>query len=254
MDMKPLFLITNDDGYQSPGLHHLIQVAEEYGDVVAMAPDRNASGLSTSITTGRPLRVRAVGDEGKLLYACDGTPADCVKMGLEHFCPRRPDLVLSGINFGSNASINVIYSGTIGAVLEACLDGFPAIGFSVLSHSPETDFSACLPTIRHILEQTLSHPIPAGSALNVNIPRLPAEQIKGIRVCRQAKAAWVDSLERRTDPIGRPYWWMTGKFVCEDPREDTDEYALRQGYVSVVPIRPDFTDFSAMETMQYIEL
>lgn len=252
--MKPLFLISNDDGYQSAGLHHLVRVAEELGDVVVMAPDRNASGLSSSITTGRPLRVRTVGGDGQQLFACDGTPADCVKMGLEHFCPRRPNLVLSGINYGSNASINVIYSGTIGAVLEACLDGFAAIGFSVLSHSAETDFEACVPTIRHILRQVLSRPLPAGAGLNVNIPRLPAGEIKGIKVCRQAKASWVDSLERRTDPLGRPYWWMTGKFVCDDPREDTDEYALRQGYASVVPIRPDFTDLSALETMQYLEL
>jgi 5'-nucleotidase len=138
-------------------------------------------------------------------------------------------------------------------VLEACLCGFPAIGFSVLSHSPETDFTPCTPTIRHILEQFFLHPLPGGSALNVNIPRLPADQIKGIRVCRQAKAAWVDSLERRTDPIGRPYWWMTGKFVCDNPPHDTDQYFLSQGYVSVVPIRPDFTDTQALQNIQYFE-
>ncbi len=251
--MKPLILITNDDGYQSQGLRHLVEVASAFGDIVVMAPERNSSGLSTSITTSRPLRVRSVEMAGGSGYACDGTPVDCVKMGVEHFCPRRPDLVLSGINYGSNASINVIYSGTIGAVLEACLCGFPAIGFSVLSHSPETDFAPCTPTIRHILEQFFLHPLPSGSALNVNIPRLPADQIKGIRVCRQAKAAWVDSLERRTDPIGRPYWWMTGKFVCDNPPHDTDQYFLSQGYVSVVPIRPDFTDTQALQNIQYFE-
>ena len=224
--MKPLILITNDDGYQSQGLRHLVEVASAFGDIVVMAPERNSSGLSTSITTSRPLRVRSVEMAGGSGYACDGTPVDCVKMGVEHFCPRRPDLVLSGINYGSNASINVIYSGTIGAVLEACLCGFPAIGFSVLSHSPETDFTPCTPTI---------------------------DQIKGIRVCRQAKAAWVDSLERRTDPIGRPYWWMTGKFVCDNPPHDTDQYFLSQGYVSVVPIRPDFTDTQALQNIQYFE-
>lgn len=251
--MKPLFLITNDDGYYSRGLQHLVSVAGEFGDVVVMAPDRNASGLSTSITTSRPLRVHPVGNGTENHFACDGTPADCVKMGYEHFCPRRPDIVLSGINYGSNASINVIYSGTIGAVLEACLDGFAAIGFSVLSHSPETDFNACTPTIRHVLQQALLHPIPAGSALNVNIPRLPANQIKGVKVCRQAQAQWVDSLEKRTDPIGRPYWWMTGKFVCDNPPHDSDQYALNQGYVSVVPIRPDFTDYAAFGSIQYFE-
>lgn len=251
--MKPLFLITNDDGYQSVGLHHLVRVAEEFGDVVVMAPERNSSGLGTSITTVRPLRVRAVGREGETFYSCDGTPADCVKMGLEHFCPRRPDLVLSGINYGSNASINALYSGTIGAVIEACLDGLPAIGFSLLTHSPAADFTPCTPSIRHILGQTLQHPLAAGTGLNVNIPHLPADQIRGIRVCRQAQAAWVDSLEKRTDPIGRPYWWMTGKFVCDNPPADSDEHALRQGYVSVVPIRPDFTDSAAMQKIQYYE-
>lgn len=252
--MKPLILITNDDGYQSRGLQHLANVAAEFGDIVVMAPERNASGVSTSLTTGRPLRVRPVKEMGEGWYMCDGMPADCVKVGLEYFCPRPPDLILSGINYGSNASINVVYSGTIGAVLEACLDGFPAIGFSILSHSPETDFNVCTPTVRHILGQVFQNPLPGGSGLNVNIPRLEASQIKGIRVCRQAKAAWIDSLEKRIDPIGRPYWWMTGKFVCDNPPADTDQYALSQGYVSVVPVRPDFTDFNAIEKIQYLEL
>ena len=251
--MRPLILITNDDGYQSQGIRHLARLASDFGDVVVMAPLNNASGLSTSITTNRPLRVRPVEVFGENSFACDGTPADCVKMGLEHFCPRKPDLLLSGINYGSNASINVIYSGTIGAVLEACLCSVPAIGFSVLSHSPDTDFNACTPTIQHILRQALLHPIPEGSALNVNIPRLSPDQIKGIRVCKQAKAAWVDSLEKRIDPIGRPYWWMTGKFVCDNPPEDSDQYALSHGYVSVVPIRPDFTDIAAFQHYQYFE-
>lgn len=251
--MKPLFLITNDDGYQSAGLRHLVSVAKEMGDVVVMAPDRNSSGVGTSITTVRPLRVKEVGNPGEDLFACDGTPADCVKMALEHFCPRRPDLVLSGINFGSNASINALYSGTIGAVIEACLDGYPAIGFSLLTHSASADFSHCVPSIRQILQLSLQHPLAGGTGLNVNIPHLPADEIRGIKVCRQAQASWVDSLEKRTDPIGRPYWWMTGKFVCDNPPADSDVYALRQGYVSLVPIRPDFTDLSAMQNIQYYE-
>lgn len=252
--MPPLFLITNDDGIASRGLRQLAQVAAEMGDVVVMAPDRNASGLSTSITCSRPLRARLVEECGNIKYhACDGTPADCVKMGLEYFCPTPPVMVLSGINFGTNASINIIYSGTMGAVMEASLNGFPAIGFSLLNHSPESDFEACAPTIRHIIARVLQHPLPQGTSLNVNIPKLPAAEIKGIRICRQARAAWKESLERRVDPIGRPYWWMTGKFVCDDKCDTADEKALSEGYVSVVPVRTDFTDYAAMEQIKFLE-
>ncbi|MBO4599431.1 MAG: 5'/3'-nucleotidase SurE [Bacteroidales bacterium] len=253
--MRPLILITNDDGVSSRGLRHLAVLAKEVGEVVVMAPDHNASGVSTSITTARPLRVKEVShEEGLDVYSCDGTPADCVKMGLEHFCPRQPDLVLSGINYGSNASINVIYSGTIGAVLEACLNGCQAIGFSLLNHNPAADFDACTPTIRHILDYVLRHPLPDFTALNVNIPRLPADQLKGIRVCRQARAAWKDSLEKRIDPIGRPYWWMTGKFVCDNPPSDSDEHLLSKGYVTVVPIRPDPTALQHVEELKNMEI
>lgn len=252
--MKPLILITNDDGVNSRGIRHLARIAREFGDVIVMAPDHNASGVSTSITCTRPLRAFLVDEEpGITYYACDGTPADCVKMGHEHFCPRRPDLVLSGINYGSNASVNVVYSGTIGAVIEACLDGYPAIGFSLLTHSPSASFDGCTEAIRHIIHQVLESPLPEYTALNVNIPYLPAEQIKGIRVCRQAKAAWKDSLEKRIDPVGRPYWWMTGKFVCENPGEDTDQYLLGEGYVTAVPISPDLTDVISISTLKNLE-
>ena len=253
--MKPLILITNDDGIASRGLRHLAHLAQEFGDVVVMAPDRNASGLSTSITCLRPLHAYlADKEEGIEYYACDGTPADCVKMGYEHFCSRRPDLLLSGINYGSNSSINIIYSGTMGAVLEGCLNGLPSIGFSLLSHKPEADFNACSPTIRHILRQVLQKPLPDFTALNVNIPHLPAEQIKGIRICRQARAAWEDSLEKHLDAYGKPFWTMTGRFVCNNPEHDTDEYCLSNGYVSVVPVSPDFTNRQQIPQSKNLEL
>ena len=249
--MKPLILITNDDGVASRGLLHLASIAQEYGEVIVMAPDHNASGVSTSITSTRPLRVNTISQsESYSVYSCDGTPADCVKMGIEHFCPRTPDLVLSGINYGSNASINVIYSGTIGAVLEACLNGFPAIGFSLLNHNPAADFDACTPTIRHILSHVLQHPLPDFTALNVNIPRLPKEKILGIRICHEANACWNDSFEKRIDPQGRPYWWLTGKFVCDDPSEESDEWALAHGYVSIVPIHCDFTHYPTIDKLK----
>ena len=251
--MTPLIFITNDDGYLSRGLRHLADTAKEFGDVVVVAPETNASGQSTSITTARPLRVRHMGDwDGVAYHACSGTPADCVKMGTEQICPRRPDLVLSGINFGSNASINIIYSGTMGAVLEGCLSGFPSIGFSLLHHNPEGDLSGCTAVVRHILSEVLTHPLPDWTGLNVNIPRLPADKIKGIRLCRQARAAWHDSLEKRIDPAGQPYYWMTGKFVCDDMEPDTDMRALTDGYASVVAIRPDFTHKEAVPILGHL--
>jgi len=248
--MKPLILITNDDGVTAKGLRALDEVAMEFGDVVVMAPEYNASGLSHSITSSRPLRVREVKQaEGLSVYCCDGTPVDCVKLAVEYFCPRRPDVVLSGINHGSNSSINVLYSGTMGAVIEATALGIDAIGFSLLHHSPDADFSHCLPFVRQIIGNTLEKGLPLGVSLNVNIPRLPASEIKGIRICHEAKAQWNDSFEKRIDPQGRPYWWLTGKFVCDNPPETSDEWALRNGYVSVVPLHPDFPPSPAIEEL-----
>ena len=252
--MKPLILITNDDSFASRGLRALHEIALEFGDVVVMAPEQNSSGKSHSITTGRPLRVREVKlDAGMSVYACDGTPVDCVKLATEYFCPRQPDLVLSGINHGSNSSINVLYSGTMGAVIEATALGLNAIGFSLLNHNPEADFEPSRRIARHIIGHVLEHGLPPDVSLNVNIPRLSSEEIKGIRVCHEAKAQWHDSFEKRIDPQGRPYWWLTGKFVCDNPPQTSDEWALANGYVSVVPIHPDFTHYAALEELKNLE-
>ncbi len=251
--MKPLILITNDDGVRAKGLRTLDEVAMEFGDVVVMAPATNSSGKSHSLTTERPLRVTEIKKEDGLeVYACDGTPVDCVKLAVEYFCPRRPDLVLSGINHGSNSSINVLYSGTMGAVIEATALGLDAIGFSLLNHNPEADFTASVPYVRHIIGQVLERGLPTDVSLNVNIPRLAAADIKGIKICHEAKAQWLDSFEQRTDPQGRPYWWLTGKFVCNNPPQTSDEWALANGYVSVVPIHPDFTHYAAINELQHI--
>ncbi|MBR4738936.1 MAG: 5'/3'-nucleotidase SurE [Bacteroidales bacterium] len=252
--MKPLILITNDDGFAARGLHALIDIAREFGDVVVMAPEQNASAKGLSLTTKVPLRVREIQqEEGLCFYACDGTPVDCLKLAYEHFCPRHPDLVVSGINHGSNSSINVLYSGTMGAVIEATVLGMPAIGFSLLNHSPEADFEPSKPIVRHIINHVLSHGLPPDVALNVNIPRLNADEIKGIRVCHQTPGRWLDSFEKRTDPLGRPYWWLTGKFVCNNPAESSDEWALANGYVSVVPIHPDFTHYPSIDELKSIQ-
>ena len=247
--MKPLILITNDDGIAARGLQTLKEVAMEFGDVVMMAPEDNTSGQSHSITAIRPLRVREIKQGDTVgVYACDGTPVDCVKLATEHFCPRRPDLVLSGINHGSNSSINVLYSGTMGAVIEASALGMNAIGFSLLNHNPEADFEPSRPIVRHIIDYALQHGLPQNVSLNVNIPRLEADQIRGIRICHEAQAQWINSFAKRIDPQGRPYWWLTGKFVNNDTSEDSDEWALAHGYVSVVPISADFTHYPSLES------
>ena len=253
--MKPLILITNDDGVAAKGLCTLYEVALEFGDVVVMAPTYNSSGKSHSLTTERPLRVREVRkDEGLSIYSCDGTPVDCVKLAVEYFCPSQPDLVLSGINHGSNSSINVLYSGTMGAVIEATALDINAIGFSLLNHNPEADFSACIPYVRHIIGKVLEKGLPENVSLNVNIPRLAASDIKGVRICHEAKAKWVDSFERRLDPQGRPYWWLTGKFECGNPPESSDEWALTHGYVSVVPVCLDYTKYDAIDKLTHLAL
>ena len=249
--MKPLILITNDDGVAAKGLQVLTQVAREFGDVIVMAPQNNASGLSHSIVSTRPIRAQELSrEEGLTVCSCDGTPVDCVKLAVEHFCPRRPDLVLSGINHGSNSSINVLYSGTMGAAIEAVALCIPSIGFSLLNHSPQADFEPGLPFIRQIIRTTLDNRLPAGITLNVNIPRLPSEEIHGIRICHEANACWNDGFEKRIDPQGRPYWWLTGKFVCDDPSEGSDEWALAHGYVSIVPIHCDFTHHPTIEKLK----
>ena len=249
--MRPLILITNDDGVDAKGIQTLTKVACEFGEVIVMAPQANASGLSHSIVSSRPIRAQELcREEGLTVCSCDGTPVDCVKLAVEHFCPRRPDLVLSGINHGSNSSINVLYSGTMGAAIEAVALCIPSIGFSLLNHSPQADFEPGLPYIRRIIRTTLDNRLPAGITLNVNIPRLPMGEIRGIRICHEANAYWNDSFEKRIDPQGRPYWWLTGKFVCEDPSEESDEWALAHGYVSIVPIHCDLTHHPTIEKLK----
>ena len=253
--MKPLILISNDDGVNAKGLRRLSEVALEFGDVIVMSTERNASGQSHSITTTRPLRAHEVRKaDGLSVYCCDGTPADCIKLATEHFCPRQPDLVLCGINHGSNSSINVHYSGTLGAVLEAALLGFPAIGFSLLSHSPEADFEPGIPYIRHIIDEVLQHGLPEDTSLNVNIPRTEIDGINGVKICHEARSCWTDSFEKRIDPRGVPYWWLTGKFVCDNPPETSDEWALAHNYISVVPIHINMTNYTAINQLQNLTL
>lgn len=249
--MRPLILITNDDGYDSKGLKTLISVAQSYGDVVVVAPEHNASGLSHSFTAQRPLRVREISsEEGLSIYACDGTPVDCVKLGQEYFCPRTPSLVLSGINHGSNSSINILYSGTMGAVLEASLLDIKAVGFSLVDYDPLVDFTSVILYIKAMIGIVLENPMPSQVCLNVNIPR-NVDNIKGIRLCRQSKAQWIDCYRKCEDPRGVPYYWIDGEFVCDDNGEGTDQYALEHGYISIVPTTTDFTAYSSLDKFDF---
>lgn len=250
--MRPLILISNDDGVEAKGLKTLVDAVRDFGDIVVMSTDANASGKAHSITGHTPLTVNQVCDEdGLKTYTCNGTPVDCVKLGEAFFCGRRPDIVLSGINHGSNASVNVVYSGTMGAALEATINGYDAVGFSLLSMDRDADFSACVPFVREIVADVLENGLPKGMALNVNVPDLPLSEIKGMKVCRQAKAAWADSYESRPDPVtGKDMWWLTGNFECHEDSDDTDIYALDRGYVTVVPTRPDLTDYDRLKEMQ----
>uniref|UniRef100_UPI004049205A 5'/3'-nucleotidase SurE n=2 Tax=Gelidibacter sp. TaxID=2018083 RepID=UPI004049205A len=243
MTKKPLILVINDDGITSPGIRALIEVMNTIGDVVVVAPDSPQSGMGHAITINSTLFVEKVTiDNGKQEeYSCSGTPADCVKLAVKQILKRRPDICVSGINHGSNSSINVIYSGTMSAALEAGIEGIPAIGFSLLDYNWNANFEAAKHFAKIIVENALQNGLPKGIVLNVNIPNLEQKDIKGIKVCRQAKANWEEEFDKRKNPQGRDYYWLTGKFVNLDKGEDTDEWALAEGYVSVVPVQFDLT-------------
>ena len=242
MTKRPLILVTNDDGINAPGLRLLISIMTTIGDVVVVAPDSPQSGMGHAITIDSTLYVRKLSSQGpQIEYSCSGTPADCVKLAIRELLDRKPDLCVSGINHGSNSSINVIYSGTMSAALEAGIEGIPAIGFSLLDYKWEANFDACETFVKTVTQNALNQGLPKGIVLNVNIPNLSKENIKGIKVCRQAKANWVEAFDKRKNPQGKDYYWLSGKFVNLDKGEDTDEWALENGYVSVVPVQFDLT-------------
>jgi len=243
MSKKPLILVTNDDGINAPGIRTLISVMNPIGDVVVVAPDSPQSGMGHAITLNATLYSKdVIFDDGpQKEFSCSGTPADCVKLALRELLDRTPDLCVSGINHGSNSSINIIYSGTMSAAIEAGIEGVPAIGFSLLDYSWDANFEPCRAFVKSITENVLQHGLPKGVILNVNIPNIPEKDIKGIKVCRQAKANWVEEFDKRKTPQGRDYYWLTGKFDNLDGGNDTDEWALENGYVSIVPAQFDLT-------------
>lgn len=239
---RPLILVTNDDGVTAPGIRALIDIAKEFGDVYVVAPDSPQSGMGHAVTINSTLFCDEIEvNEGIKEYSCSGTPVDCVKLAVSQILPRKPDLCISGINHGSNSSVNVIYSGTMSAAVEAGIEGIPAIGFSLSDFSYNANFKAAEKFIKIIIAQVLENKLPKGIVLNVNIPKLEEDQIKGIKVCRQADAKWEEKFDKREDPRGRTYYWMSGEFKNLDKGDDTDEKALEEGYISVVPVRYDLT-------------
>lgn len=251
MNDKPLILVCNDDGITAPGIKVLVETMQKLGEVVVVAPDSPQSGMGHAITINKPLRLDKSDYFGKdvLAYQCSGTPADCVKLALDKVLPRRPDLLVSGINHGSNSSINVIYSGTMSAAMEGAIDGLQAIGFSLLDYAMDADFSTAAIVVERVASQVLENKLPNDCLLNVNIPNVKKDELKGIKVCRQAKAKWVEEFDQRTDPYHRNYFWLTGQFVNMDKGEDTDEWALKHGYASVVPVQFDLTAHHAIGTL-----
>ena len=255
MIKKPLILVTNDDGITSGGIKALVNIAKEFGEVVVVAPDSPQSAKGHAITIYDPLRLKEVNEfEGIKAYACSGTPVDCVKLAKHHVLKgRKVDLCVSGINHGSNASINIVYSGTMSAAMEASLEGIDAVGFSLLDYSSKADFSQGAPFIRDIISQQLHISQGTGTLINVNIPKLKTADIKGVKVCRQAKGQWKENYMKGTDPFGNDYFWLSGEFVNEDEGTDTDLWALENNYISVVPSTFDLTKYDELDWFKSLE-
>ena len=251
---KPLILISNDDGITSIGIRKLVNLMDRLGEVVVVAPDSPQSGMGHAITVGDTLKLRrSYLFEGIEAYECSGTPADCVKLAKHHVLKdRKIDLVVSGVNHGSNSSISVLYSGTMSAAIEGAIEGHPSIGFSYCDYDPNGDMSHIDEFVIQIAQQALEKGIPRGIALNVNFPVIQKEKIKGIKVCRQANAAWEEQFDERKDPYGRSYFWMVGNFVNHDKGEDNDEWALANNYVSVVPCQFDMTGHHAIAQLNEV--
>ena len=255
MKERPLILVINDDGISAPGIRKLIHIMNDFGQVVVVAPEGPQSGMGHAITLESTLRCdHVIIDDGpQKEYACSGTPVDCVKLAVNKILDKKPDLCVSGINHGSNSSINVIYSGTMSAAVEGALEGIPSIGFSLLDYAHNANFSESESFIKQITKSVLSNGLIEGVCLNVNIPKsIESKKIKGIKICRQANANWVEEFQERKDPKGRIYYWLTGTFVNYDKGDDTDEWALANHYISVVPVQFDVTAHYAISSLNQI--
>ncbi len=251
MKERPVILITNDDSINAPGIRALVEAVRELGQVVVVAPDSPQSGMGHAITIGDPLRLDRVDVfDGIDSWQCSGTPADCVKLARDKVLHRKPDICLSGINHGANHSINVIYSGTMSAAMEAAIEGIPSIGISLLDFKFEADFEVSANVAYELTKRMLSAPMPDHMLLNVNVPILRPADFKGMKICRQAYAKWAEEFDHRVDPRGKDYYWMTGKFMNMDKNPGSDVEALKAGYASIVPITIDFTNMRMKEWME----
>lgn len=244
----PVILVTNDDGITAPGIRALVNAVKGLGKVIVVAPDSPQSGMGHAVTIGEPLRLHKTEVfDGIDSWECSGTPVDCVKLARDIILIGKPTICLSGINHGANHSINVIYSGTMSAAMEAAIEGVPSIGFSLLDYRYDADFSLAGDIAHTLAKKMLEHPMPEHTLLNVNIPKISADNFKGIKICRQAYAKWQEEFDHRVDPRGKDYYWMTGKFVNMDTGAETDVEALAEGYASVVPVKFDLTDHAIKE-------
>ncbi len=248
-ELRPLILVTNDDGITAPGIRTLIAEMLQLGEVLVVAPDKPQSATGHAITINNTLFLNKIANDGSFEeYSCSGTPVDCVKFAVNEILHRKPDLCVSGINHGSNASINVIYSGTMSAAVEAGIEGIPAIGFSLGDYNWEADFEPCRFFVRSIAEQVLKNGLPKGVVLNVNFPH-PRTAYRGVKICRQANAMWQEKFDKRVSPLGKSYYWLTGEFINMDHGTDTDEFALEEGFVSIVPTQFDLTAHHAISEL-----
>jgi 5'-nucleotidase len=246
---KPLILVTNDDGYQAKGIASLTAAMSGLGEIIVFAPDSHRSGMSGAISTSQPLRVELYRKEENLtVYLCNGTPVDCVKLALNEFTGRKPDLLVSGINHGSNAGVSVIYSGTMGAALEGCIFDVASIGFSLCDFTPDADFSSAIKIARNLAVKVIEKGLPKGICLNVNVP---AGEVKGIKITTQTQGKWVNEYHRSKDGSGRDVFWMTGNFeTWEEENDNSDEWALANGYAAVVPVKIDMTAYDIIPQLR----
>jgi 5'-nucleotidase len=241
---RPVILITNDDGVTAPGIKNLVEAVKDLGKIVVVAPDKPQSGMGHAITIGQPLRLHKLQTEDNVeTWSCTGTPVDCVKLAVDKVLHRKPDICLSGINHGANHSINVIYSGTMSAAVEAAIESIPSAGFSLLDYRIDADFTGARKYVRLITEKMLSTKLDKHTVLNVNIPAVAPELLKGFKICKQAYAKYEEDFIERNDPHGRHYYWLTGEFVNFDKAKDSDVWALANNYVSVVPVQFDLTNY-----------
>lgn len=247
---KPLILVTNDDAIFSKGIRALVDAVRPFGDVVVLAPDSPQSGMGHAITVNDLLRMqKSILFEDLEAYTCSGTPVDCVKLAIYELLKRKPDLLVSGINHGENTSTNVLYSGTMSAAVEGAMEGIPSIGFSLADFNADADFTLAQEVVRQVVKQALENRIPDGICLNVNIPKITLNQFKGIKICRAARAYWEDRFDKRMDQFGNPYYWLTGEFTNHDDGTDTDLWALKEGFASIVPIQFDMTAYHAISSL-----